>query len=99
MASGSWYATCVVSLRNFWLVKKGTGSPMTATTAPIIKCPVCESSGAMLRHDLRAPLFYSCQNCMHEWQIDRAEEPPEAEPPVAERQQTRAVRSKPSGKQ
>jgi hypothetical protein len=61
---------------------KGTGSPLTAT---VIKCPVCESHGEMLRHDIRAPLVYSCMNCLHEWQIAPAEEPPQADPTVAER--------------
>jgi len=30
----------------------------------------------MLHHDIRASLFYSCQTCMHPWQIDPAEEQP-----------------------
>ena len=34
----------------------------------------------MLHHDIRASLIYSCENCTHEWQIDRAEEPPQADP-------------------
>jgi hypothetical protein len=45
----------------------------------IIECPVCDAHGAMLHHDVRAPLVYSCLKCMHEWQIDPAEEPAEAE--------------------
>jgi hypothetical protein len=52
---------------------------MDATDSRIVTCPVCESYGAMLRHDLRAPLVYSCQQCMHEWQIDAASEPPQAD--------------------
>jgi len=28
----------------------------------------------MLHHDVRASLIYACQQCMHEWQIDPAEE-------------------------
>jgi hypothetical protein len=40
----------------------------------------------MLRHDLRASLVYACKVCLHEWQIDPADEPPEeAVPPPAER--------------
>ena len=78
--------------------KKGTGSPMIATTQLIISCPVCQSHGAMLHHDIRAPLVYSCQNCMHEWQIDPAEEPPQADPTVAERPRTPWARSRPPRK-
>jgi nucleotide-binding universal stress UspA family protein len=55
---------------------------MTATDPTIIRCPVCGSHGAALRHDVRASLVYGCQNCLHEWQIDPAEEPPEAKPPT-----------------
>ena len=29
----------------------------------------------MLRHDIRASLVYSCQACLHEWEIDPSEEP------------------------
>jgi hypothetical protein len=60
-------------------VRKGTGSPMTTTAPPIVKCPVCGSQGSMLHHDIRASLVYSCANCLHEWQIDPAEEPPKPE--------------------
>jgi len=67
------------------VVKKGTGSLMTTIAAPIIKCPVCESHGAMLHHDIRAALVYSCQKCMHEWEIDPAEEPPQADSRLPER--------------
>jgi nucleotide-binding universal stress UspA family protein len=37
----------------------------------------------MLHHDLRAPLVYSCTNCLHEWQLDAEGQPPQAakEPP------------------
>lgn len=52
---------------------------MTTTAAPIIKCPVCGAHGSMLNHDIRASLVYSCKRCMHEWQIEPAEEPPEPE--------------------
>lgn len=61
---------------------------MAATVTPVIKCPVCESHGDTLHHDLRAPLVYSCMNCMHEWQIDPAEEPPQVDPTVSERPRT-----------
>jgi putative phosphoribosyl transferase len=37
-------------------------------------CPVCGANGPMLRHDVRAPLIYSCMSCLHEWQIDPADE-------------------------
>jgi hypothetical protein len=46
----------------------------------IIKCPVCESQGAALHHDIRASLVYSCLQCLHTWQIDPAEEPSQADP-------------------
>ena len=68
---------------------------MTATVASIIRCPVCESHGAMLHHDLRAPLIYSCQKCMHEWQIDPAEEPAQANPIVAKVPRTPSAPRKP----
>jgi len=29
----------------------------------------------MLHHDQRAVLVYSCQKCLHEWQLDPADEP------------------------
>ena len=67
----------------------------TATAPPIIRCPVCQSNGAMLHHDIRAPLIYSCQNCMHEWQIDPAEEPPQADTTAVERPRTPSARRKP----
>lgn len=56
---------------------------MTATDPTIICCPVCESHGAVLHHDIRASLLYCCSNCLHEWQIDPAEKPPEAEPAMS----------------
>ena len=63
------------------LTKKGTGFPMTrmATDLIIIMCPVCGSDGSMLRHDIRCSLRYSCQLCNHEWQIDPAAEPQQAD--------------------
>jgi len=92
-----WYATCVLFQPPKLLkrvTKKGTGFPMTAITPPVIRCPVCRAHGAVLRHDIRAPLVYSCQNCMHEWEIDLAEEPPQADPTAAERRQTPSARRK-----
>lgn len=41
---------------------------MTTMTL-LITCPVCAASGAMIRHDIRSSLVYSCLNCTHEWQI------------------------------
>ena len=52
---------------------------MDASEPRIVMCPVCESSGTMLHHDRRAALVYSCQKCMHEWQIDAASEPLQAD--------------------
>lgn len=49
---------------------------MTTRTPHLVECPVCGSYGAQLRHDLRAPLVYACQTCLHEWQLDPADEPP-----------------------
>jgi hypothetical protein len=46
---------------------------MTTTTPAIIKCPVCQSQGDLLHHDIRACLVYSCSNCLHEWEIDPAD--------------------------
>jgi hypothetical protein len=54
-------------------MKKGR-FPMGATDSPVITCPVCGAQGAKLHHDVRASLIYACQQCMHEWQIDPAEE-------------------------
>ena len=68
----------------------------TVSGPSIITCPVCESHGGMLHHDIRAPLVYSCQNCLHDWQIDPADEPPQADPAVADRPGEPWARSKPS---
>lgn len=46
-----------------------TDSSMTTMTL-LIRCPVCAASGAMIHHDLRSSLVYSCLNCAHEWEID-----------------------------
>ena len=54
---------------------------MSVTKSPV-RCPVCQSHGAMLHHDMRASLVYSCQQCLHAWQIDPAEEPLQADPTV-----------------
>jgi hypothetical protein len=67
---------------------------MTAIAPPIVKCPVCESHGDMLHHDIRAPLVYSCMNCLHEWEIDPAQEPPPAAPTVAEGPRRPSARGK-----
>jgi hypothetical protein len=57
---------------------------MTATIAHTITCPICQSNGEMIHHDVRAPLVYSCRNCSHEWEIKPADEPAEGDPPVVE---------------
>lgn len=67
---------------------------MTPITTLIITCPVCGSEGDMLHHDIRASLVYSCANCLHEWEINPAEEPPQTEPRSAE-QPTPVARTKP----
>jgi len=59
-------------------VEEGPGFPMSAATL-LIRCPVCESDGEMLRHNGRAPLLYSCQKCLHEWQLEPGAEPPQAD--------------------
>jgi hypothetical protein len=61
---------------------------MTATA--IITCPVCGAEDEVLRHDIRAPLVYACQRCLHEWEIDLADEPSQEEPSPAERPRTPA---------
>ena len=61
---------------------------MTTTAPPIIRCAVCGSHDSMLHHDIRSSLAYSCKKCLHEWQIDPAEEPPQADSTVAERPRT-----------
>jgi hypothetical protein len=65
-------------------------------TRSIVKCPVCESHGEMIHGNVRASLAYSCQYCLHEWQIDRDEEPLEAAPIAAENPEAVEVNSKPS---
>ena len=60
---------------------------MSGTEFPIIKCPLC-GEGADLHHDIRASLVYSCVNCMHEWQIDPAEETPQPLVALPERSRT-----------
>jgi hypothetical protein len=68
---------------------------MTATGPPIIRCPVCDAHGDMLRHDRRATLIYSCQRCLHEWEIDPADEPPQEDTIATERPQTPAAHGRP----
>lgn len=80
-----WYVTCVHSVR-------AASSIMTITSPSIIRCPVCQSSGAMLHHDIRAPLVYSCMKCLHEWQIELAEEPPREDLAAVERRRTPSAR-------
>lgn len=47
---------------------------MTPKTPRIIVCPICDSEGATLHHDMRATLVYSCPQCLHEWQVNPDEE-------------------------
>ena len=42
----------------------------TTTVTLLITCPVCAASGAMIHHDVRSSLVYSCLHCTHEWQIE-----------------------------
>ena len=60
---------------------------MTTMTL-LIRCPVCAASGAMIHHDIRATLVYSCLNCTHEWQIDPAVGAATSEPTVIEHPRT-----------
>jgi hypothetical protein len=55
---------------------------MTRTFSPqfVITCPVCGSDGTTLHHDIRSSLLYFCERCLHEWQIDPAQEPFEVDP-------------------
>lgn len=46
----------------------------------------------MLHHDIRAPLVYSCMKCLHEWQIELAEEPPREDLAAVERRRTPSAR-------
>jgi hypothetical protein len=61
---------------------------MSATQSPVIRCPVCDADGTLLHHDMRALLVYSCLQCLHEWEIDPADEPAQSDPTVAERART-----------
>ena len=71
-------------------LKKGTGFPHDhdkSTNHHQVSClrvKWCDADA----HDIRASLIYSCENCTHEWQIDPAEEPQQADPIVAERART-----------
>ena len=74
---------------------KGKSSARNDDTLwPIITCPVCGSHGEMLHHDIRGSLVYSCKNCLHEWQLDPAEEPPPPEFRLPEDPPTHAAPSK-----
>lgn len=91
-----WYATCVLFLAQKLRKRAKKGwVPMVVTAPPIICCPVCDAHGAILRHDIRASLVYTCQTCMHEWQIDAADEPPQADSMVAESPRTPSARGTP----
>ena len=50
---------------------------MTDAARTTIECPVCGSHGTRLHHDIRASLLYSCMECLHEWKIEPADEPPD----------------------
>ena len=56
---------------------------MTTVTL-LITCPVCAASGAMIHHDIRSSLIYSCLHCTHEWQIEPAVEATATDPAVVE---------------
>jgi len=56
---------------------------MAVYVPPVIECPVCGSHGRMLHHDFRASLVYSCQECTHEWEVEAAEAPGQADSTVA----------------
>jgi DNA-directed RNA polymerase subunit RPC12/RpoP len=49
----------------------------------IIECPVCQSRGADIHHDIRSSLRYFCQHCQHEWQIDPEDEPLALDPDIS----------------
>ena len=61
--------------------------PSMTTMTLLIRCPVCAASGAMIHHDLRSSLVYSCLNCTHEWQLDPVASAG-TEPTVIERRRT-----------
>ena len=65
------------------------------TVMVIITCPVCGAQDDLLHHDIRAPLVYACHRCLHEWEIDPAEEPPQEEPSLAERPKAPARSKRP----
>ena len=46
--------------------------PLMTTATLLITCPVCAASGAMIHHDVRSSLVYSCLQCTHEWEIEPA---------------------------
>lgn len=57
---------------------------MTTTAPAIVRCPLCGLDCEVVHHDIRASLIYSCQACLHEWQIDPADEPTDTTVPVGE---------------
>jgi len=63
-----------------------TDSSMTMTL--LIACPVCTASGAMIHHDHRSSLVYSCLHCRHEWEIEPAAGAASTEPTVVDHPQT-----------
>jgi hypothetical protein len=63
---------------------------MTALSLVTIRCPLCDSCD--VHHDVRASLIYRCQDCLHEWQIDPADEPSDAEPGMRESLRAAAAR-------
>jgi hypothetical protein len=73
---------------------------MSSTLSPVITCPVCDAHGSQVRHGVRAALVYSCLRCLHEWQIDPADEPADEPAPadtaVAEDPQGVPANGKPS---
>jgi hypothetical protein len=79
-------------------VEKGTDivMPHISFDSLIVSCPFCGSDGAALRHDIRSSLIYFCDNCEHEWQIDPADEPPQAAFPSSASPRTVAAHHTPS---
>lgn len=48
-----------------------------------VECPVCHSHGTVIHHDIRSSLRYACERCLHEWQIEPAEEPLDVDPTIS----------------
>jgi hypothetical protein len=93
----AWYAACVL-LELPEHTERGRRSAMTTTSTSVVKCPECGSHDEMLRHDPRASLVYACKVCLHEWQIDPADEPRDEVPAAAERPRPPAGSAKRSGR-